>query len=103
MQPAVLAKYAVFSGKSKKKSPLSVGSKMANGFGVFDLSGNVYEWVEQTAPYQVDSKKNVLKGGSWTSSAMANRCSHRAFISDGDIEPDTSFRIAISLDAMQND
>jgi formylglycine-generating enzyme required for sulfatase activity len=36
----------------------------ANEFGLFDLSGNASEWVEDT--WDAASSAHVLRGGSWT-------------------------------------
>lgn len=48
------------NGKFKFTSP--VGSfENANGFGLVDMSGNVWEWTSSKR----DSEQNIVKGGSW--------------------------------------
>jgi formylglycine-generating enzyme required for sulfatase activity len=64
-------------GKSARR-PVAVGSYPANAFGVSDMMGNVWEWVEDTwhptydkAPADGrpwgggDQRFRVLRGGSW--------------------------------------
>ena len=66
-----------------------VGQKKGNGFGLYDMSGNVLEWVWDSwrdyksssviDPVYVDtlSSVRVLRGGSWDSDARDTRVSRR--------------------------
>ena len=75
-----------------------VGQKKANEYGLYDMSGNVWEWVwdswlrkydsSTTEPIYVDvsGSKHVRRGGSWDEYAAGTRISYR----DRDI---ASFRL----------
>jgi formylglycine-generating enzyme required for sulfatase activity len=65
---------AWFAGNASQTRP--VGMKDANGFGLFDVHGNVWEWVNDwSAPYSAGSQTDpigpvsgtdrVFRGGSW--------------------------------------
>jgi len=67
-----------------------VGSFEANGYGVFDMAGNVYEWVEdwydedyyKISPSDnpkgpVTGKRKVIRGGSWINYSVGVRPSDR--------------------------
>jgi formylglycine-generating enzyme required for sulfatase activity/energy-coupling factor transporter ATP-binding protein EcfA2 len=84
-----LADYAVY----RQGGTESVGSRKPNGLGLFDMSGNVYEWVEDCwhsgyggAPTDGSAwlEKNggecghrVIRGGSWFNSPGIRRASDR--------------------------
>ena len=53
-----------------------VGSFRPNGYGLFDMSGNVFEWCEDW--YSEDKEYRVLRGGSWGSSPVGLRVAYRS-------------------------
>jgi formylglycine-generating enzyme required for sulfatase activity len=93
-----LAVYAIFEEHSENK-PAVVGSKHPNQMGLYDMSGNVWEWVEDCwhkdyngAPIDGsawldtnagDCGWRVARGGSWTNFSDRLRTSkHGKFIHD---------------------
>jgi formylglycine-generating enzyme required for sulfatase activity len=92
--PAALGKYAWFAGNAGKK-PHVVGGKLPNAFGLFDMNGNVSEWVidkyapdfyakPADGPLPVNLPgparyAHVVRGGSWREKAPALRCAARRF------------------------
>ena len=64
-----------------------VGSYPPNAWGLFDVSGNVWEWTsDDYAPYPgavapetpaFEGKKKVIRGGSWRFGADSARCALR--------------------------
>ena len=52
-----------------------VGQKKSNGYGLYDMSGNVFEWCFDVDPY--DSSARVLRGGGWCLHACFCEVSYR--------------------------
>ena len=88
-----------------------VGSYPANAFGLHDVHGNVWEWVEDCwhddyngAPsdgsawtINCDSDRHVLRGGSWGSGPRILRSADRGWINAGGRNVNRGFRIARDL------
>ena len=111
------APYSWGTEPSNKKAVLdrhateAVGGYSPNGFGLFDVHGNVWEWVEDCfARYTVDPsdgraltdgafcKESVMRGGSWRYDAKVATVSFRATGKASDRRDDLGFRVARFLD-----
>jgi formylglycine-generating enzyme required for sulfatase activity len=107
--PCSKARYGYHSNEcGKKKETASVGSYKANRFGLFDIYGNVQEWVEdcshdtyQGAPNDgsawtnQDCIKHVLRGGAWYSSANDLRPAYRGWDSKSNRHNGHGFRLVL--------
>ena len=73
------ANYEGVGGKDKwKESTAPIGSFKPNGYGLFDITGNVWEWCQDSPESDKDSK--VLLGGSWFVTTNLLRLPFRNFI-----------------------
>lgn len=76
-----------------------VGSFPPNGFGLYDMAGNVAEWCldrffeeASRGPY-TNPEARVLKGGSWYSRARDLRCAARRFAAPQNADGFIGFRV----------
>ena len=84
-----------WTGSSPRTTPVGYyngdqsvpGSDMANGYGLYDMAGNVWEWcwdwaasipVGNNNPHGPDSgTSRLIRGGAWNSSTSLLRCAYR--------------------------
>lgn len=70
-----------FSSYTKKLQPIDVASYAPNGYGIFDMCGNVAEWTADELPYRANQcqklsnpkatgpgDRHIIRGGSWRDS-----------------------------------
>ena len=103
-----LAQYAVFGTRQTEL----VGGRKPNGIGLHDMSGNVWEWVEDCwhenydgAPKDgsawleaEDRNTRVLRGGAWRSVSADLRASYRGWGVATDRNGGIGFRLARDLE-----
>ena len=83
-----------------------VGTKSPNELGIYDMSGNVYEWCRDyyggygngtaTAPYCKSGSLRVYRGGGWLSNARSCRVADRNGGAPSDRGGDLGFRVALA-------
>ena len=76
------------------RSPAPVGSFAPNPFGLFDMNGNVWEWVEDCSYDCPSGDVRVVRGGAWQGPANAMRSSARSSIPTGYRDNRVGFRVA---------
>lgn len=95
-----LANYAWFSGSSTQP----VASKLPNAFGLYDMSGNAWEWcLDYYASYTKDSVANpkgplsggnrVIRGGAWGWTQLYCRTTQRMSVPPASSEFSIGFRV----------
>ena len=95
------------TSKSESKSPVAVGSYLPNGYGVYDMVGNVREWVADyyAIDYYANSPKEnpkgpeksrwrVVRGGGWYSGPGCNKVVVRNCLKAGWVDINVGFRCA---------
>ena len=90
-----------YIGKTKP-----VGSYPPNSLGLYDMSGNAWEWVSdkyasyssefQVNPYMTSGSKYILRGGRWGGDAFEARVFHRSSWPGNDRCNNSGFRLARS-------
>ena len=73
-----------------------VGQKRANGYGLHDMSGNVWEWLEECYSSNCAAGR-VLRGGSWTSSSQNTHAATRLKDVATTRSSNYGFRLAVTL------
>ena len=92
-----LKDYAWYGANSGKR-PHPVGQKKPNSLGIYDMSGNVWEWMEDKY-FKKDGAANweycVLRGGSWNDSPEGLRFVSRNLSRVIETELSLGFRVAL--------
>jgi len=113
-KPEAGREFANFEGTEGKDTfgsrPAPVGSLNPNPWGVYDLTGNVSEWVQDcykkdyagapvdgAAFQQPNCTLRVVRGGSWSSSEELQRAANRDWVGDNYRSAMTGFRVARGL------
>ncbi len=103
-----VGEYAWYSGNSDKQTH-PVKQKKPNGLGLYDMSGNVWEWVsdrygedycmispKDNPKGPQDGKDHLLRGGAWSPDPKGVRVAYRFRYRPKAKYKDFGFRLALS-------
>lgn len=100
-----LGKYAWYNENSKSQTH-AVGGLLPNQWGLYDMAGNVWEWVQDTwhdsyenaptdnSPWEVgNGSHRTVRGGCWNTLSVNSRSAARAEYHAGTREHTIGFRV----------
>lgn len=76
-----------------------VGQKQKNGFGLYDMTGNVWEWVD--GQFEADQKLRLLRGGAFRFNPLRVHVADRNANDPSEESLDFGFRLAKSQNSAQ--
>lgn len=92
------------------------GMRQPNRLGLLDMSGNVWEWTQDSYRPDAYSRHNennpggvdegffkVIRGGGWKDESGASRCANRGFERYSSKRHDLGFRLAAVVDVASVD
>jgi formylglycine-generating enzyme required for sulfatase activity len=82
-------------GGNSNQTTHPVGQKQANGYGLYDMSGNVWQWMENC--YSSSCSGRALRGGSWNDRPQSVRAAYRSGNGPASRYYSVGFRVARTL------
>ncbi len=105
----VIGDYAWYDGNNSINGSKEVGRKKANALGLYDMSGNLFEWCydwfaaysgePKTDPHGPDGGgERIVRCGSWKGVALNMICAHRNSSNPGSRSDSYGFRLCRTAD-----
>lgn len=79
----------------RREGTLPVGAFQPNNYGLYDVQGNVAEWVQDC--YDNSCSERIFRGGAWVSGASDNDLARRGRYQPTSLDSVTGFRVARAM------